>query len=65
MLYIILGGNREYLNKEIVERYGLKPGMCTPFTGYKIFKDTKNEEEIVSRDQEIYQAPEDDNSKIG
>ena len=43
MLYIIINGNRQYLNKEIAKKYGLKPGMRTSFTGYKIFEDSKNE----------------------
>lgn len=65
MPYITLGGNKQYLNKEIVEKYGLNPGMRTPLTGYKIFKDSKNEEGIASGNQEIHQTPEDGNSKLG
>ena len=65
MLYIIIDGNKQYLNKEIVKKYGLKPGMHTPFTGYKIFEDSKNEKEVVPRNQEIYQTPEDDYSRVG
>lgn len=33
-------------------------------TGYKILEDDRNEEEIVARDQEVYKASEDDNSKV-
>ena len=64
MFYIILDGNKQYLNKEIFQKYNIKAGMHTPFTGYKIFKENEKEE-IGSRNQKIYQAPEDGNSRIG
>ena len=60
MLYVILGGNKQYLNKELVEKYGLKQGMRTPNTGYKIFEDNEKEEKIIKRNPQIHQAPEDD-----
>jgi len=41
MLYIILGGKKQNLNKEIVEKYSLKPGMRTLFTGFKIFENNE------------------------
>jgi len=47
MFYINLNGSKHYLSKEMVEKYNLKPGMSTPFTGYKIFEDDKNEEKII------------------
>ncbi|MBL7092294.1 MAG: hypothetical protein ISS24_02735 [Candidatus Omnitrophica bacterium] len=65
MLYIILSGSKQYLNKEIVEKYGFKPGMRTPFTGYKILEDNEKEEKTIKRNPQIHQAPEDDNSQIG
>lgn len=65
MLYIVLNGTKHYLSKEVVKRYNLKPGMRTPFTGYRIFEDSKDEEKVAPGDQEIHQAPEDDYSKLG
>jgi len=65
MPYIILGGNKQYLNKEIVEKYGFKPGMRTPFTGFKIFENSEKEEKIIKGYQEIHSSTEDDNLKIG
>ena len=47
-----------------VRKYSLKPGMCTPFTKYKIFENDENEEKIILRAPEIYQTAEDDYSKI-
>ena len=55
MLYIIIDGNRQYLPEEIVEKYRLKPGMRTPFTGYRIFEDNEKKEKTSSGHQEIYQ----------
>ena len=65
MLYINVNGSRQYLTKEIVEKYGFKSGMRTPFTGFKIFEDNEKEEKIIQGYQEIHPSPEDDNSKIG
>ena len=65
MLYIILGGKKQNLNKEIVEKYSLKPGMRTLFTGFNIFENNEKEGKIIKRNPQIHQAPEDDNSKIG
>ena len=65
MFYIIINGSRQYLTREIVEKYSLKPGMRTPFTGFKIFENNEKEEKIIKRNPQIHQAPEDDNSKIG
>ena len=50
--------------KKIVEKYGLKPGIRTPFTGFKIFEDNEREEKTIAGHQEIHQTPEDDYSKI-
>jgi len=65
MLYINVNGERQYLTKEIVEKYGFKPGMRTSFTGFKIFENNEKEEKIIKRNPQIHQAPENDNSKIG
>lgn len=65
MFYIIINGQKHYLSKKIVEKYGFKPGMRTPFTGYEIFEDDKNEEETTAGDQEIYKVPEDDYQENG
>ena len=65
MFYIIINGSRQYLTKEIVEKYGFKPGMRTPFTGFKIFEDNEKEKKVIKRNPQIYQAPEDDYSKAG
>ena len=64
MLYIIIDGNKQYLTKEIVEKYGFRRGMRTPFTGFKIFEDNEREEKTIPGHQEIHQTPEDDYSKI-
>lgn len=64
MLYIILNGQKEYLSKEITEKYNLKPGMLTPFTGYEVLADSENEEKIISGDQKIYPTPENADSQI-
>lgn len=65
MLYININGSRQYLGKELVEKYGLKQGMRTPNTGYKIFEDNEKKEKAIQGNQEIHPSPEDDNSKIG
>ena len=64
MFYIIIDGNKQYLTKEIVKKYGFKPGMRTPFTGFKIFEDNEKEEKTIAGHQEVHQTPEDDNSEI-
>ena len=64
MYYIIINGSKQYLPKKMVEKYGFKPGMRTPFTGFKIFEDNEKEEKTIAGHQEVHQAPEDDNSKI-
>ena len=61
MLYININNNKHYLSKKVVEKYKLKSGMFMPMTGYKILEDDKNEEEFTTGNQEIYQAPQNDN----
>ncbi len=65
MLYININSSRQYLGKELVEKYGLKQGMRTPNTGYKIFEDNEKEEKVIQGNPQIYPAPEDDNSQLG
>lgn len=59
MLYIVINGSKQYLVKEIVKKYGLKSGMHTPFTGFKISEDNEKER-ITAEHQKIHQTAEDD-----
>ena len=39
-LYLIIKGKRkEYLSKEMIEKYHRRSGMRTPFTGHELFTD--------------------------
>ncbi len=65
MPYIIIDDNRQYLPEDIVEKYSLKPGMRTPFIGYRIFEDNEKKETSSSGYQEIYQKAKADYQENG
>jgi len=43
MLYVIIDGKKEYLSKEIVEKYGIKAESNMPFTGFPVCEDEKKD----------------------
>lgn len=52
MLYIILNGEKQYLSKEMLEEYNLRPGMRTPFGGQEILTDSKIKERADPKDKD-------------
>jgi hypothetical protein len=52
MLYIVVGGEKHYISNEVAKRYGLKAGMCAPFTQHKIRDDNKASGSSRNRQEE-------------
>jgi hypothetical protein len=50
-LYVEINSEKHYIEKDIVEKYGLKEGKTTPFSGLEIKREEKSMVETKSVDK--------------